>query len=33
MNVKLGAVRSVLKREQSPPPKSVTPTSVEPVGA
>jgi DNA invertase Pin-like site-specific DNA recombinase len=33
MNVKLGAVRSVLKREQSPPPTSVTPISVEPVGA
>jgi len=33
LNVKLGAVRSVLKREQSPPPTSVTPISVEPVGA
>jgi DNA invertase Pin-like site-specific DNA recombinase len=33
LNVKLGAVRSVLKREQSLPPTSVTPISAEPVGA
>jgi DNA invertase Pin-like site-specific DNA recombinase len=33
MNLKLGAVRSVLKRDRSPPPESAASPSAEPVGA
>ncbi len=33
MNLKLGAVRSVLKRDQTPPPESAVTASTEAVGA